>query len=123
MASRGELDGARISVRRIRSAVGGTGQAAGNAGSPESSRAARAEAEQRAAALGEQLTAREDRVSRRELRAPMDGIVEPRAAQYGGGVAKAGETIIELVPAEDTLLIAARVKPSKSPSSTPGRTG
>ncbi len=111
----GELDGARISVRRIRSAVGearAKQQETQARYESESSRE-RAEAEQRAAALGEQLTAREDRVSRRELRAPMDGIVNRVLLSTVGGVAKAGETIIELVPAEDTLLIAARVKPSE----------
>ena len=111
----GQLDGARIAVRRLRSAVGEARakqdetQARYQA---ESSRE-RAEAEQRAASLSEQLTGREDRVSRSELRAPMDGIVNRVLISTLGGVAKAGETIIELVPAEDTLLISARVKPSE----------
>ena len=55
----------------------------------ESSRE-RAEAEQRASSLSEQLTGREDRVSRSELRAPMDGIVNSGADQHPRRVAKAG---------------------------------
>ena len=80
----------------------------------------RAEAEQELSALTQQLTTREDRVTRRELRAPMDGVVNRVLISTVGGVAQPGETIIELVPVEDTLLISARVKPSEIAFIRPG---
>lgn len=64
------------------------------------------------ATLSEKLTAQQDRVDRRELRSPMDGVVNRLIISTEGGVAKPGETIMELVPVNDKLLIAARVKPS-----------
>jgi hypothetical protein len=81
----------------------------------------RNEAELRAAQLAEQLTGRNDKVARRELRAPMDGVVNRLLITTVGGVVKAGETIMEVVPAEDRLLINARVKPSDIAFLKPGQ--
>ena len=81
----------------------------------------RSEAELHAAQLGEQLTGRNDKVARRELRAPMDGVVNRLLITTVGGVVKAGETIMEVVPAEDRLLINARVKPSDIAFLKPGQ--
>lgn len=64
------------------------------------------------ATLTERLTAQKDRVDRRELRAPADGVVNRLIIATEGAVAKPGETIMELVPVNDTLVIAARVKPA-----------
>jgi len=72
----------------------------------------RADLEAKAGVVKEQITAQADRVKRRELRSPMDGIVNRLIISTAGAVAKPGETIMELVPVKDTLLIAARVKPS-----------
>ncbi|MBT9499110.1 MAG: HlyD family efflux transporter periplasmic adaptor subunit, partial [Zoogloea sp.] len=69
-------------------------------------------AELKAATLTEQLTGRNDRVARRELRAPMDGVVNRVLVTTVGGVVKAGESIMEVVPADGRLLITAKVKPS-----------
>ena len=60
-------------------------------------------------------------VARRELRAPMDGVVNRLLITTVGGVVKAGETIIEVVPAEDRLLINARVKPADIAFLKPGQ--
>lgn len=64
------------------------------------------------ATISERITAQKDRVDRRELRAPVDGVINRLIISTEGGVAKPGETIMELVPVNDSLLIAARVKPS-----------
>jgi multidrug resistance efflux pump len=66
----------------------------------------------RAATVRQQLTSRNDKVARRDLHASMDGTVNRVLLNTVGGVVKAGETIMEVVPAEDKLLIAARVKPT-----------
>ena len=81
----------------------------------------RSEAELRAAQLGEQLTGRNDRVARRAMRAPLDGVVNRLLVTTVGGVVKAGETIMEVVPADERLLITARVKPSDIAFLKPGQ--
>jgi adhesin transport system membrane fusion protein len=80
----------------------------------------RVELEAKAGVVKEQITAQADRVKRRELRSPMDGIVNRLMISTEGAIAKPGETIMELVPVQDTLLIAARVKPSDIAFIRPG---
>lgn len=70
------------------------------------------ELELRAATLTEQLAGRSDKVARRELRAPLDGVVNRLLVNTLGGVVKPGESIMEVIPADDRLLVAARVKPA-----------
>ncbi len=53
-----------------------------------------------------------DRVERTDVRAPMRGTIKRIMLNTPGGVVKPGETIIELVPLDDTLLIEARIKPT-----------
>lgn len=62
--------------------------------------------------LSQRMTAEEDKVSRRALRSPMDGIVNRLLVNTQGGVAKPGETLMEIIPVEDELLISAQVKPT-----------
>ena len=110
----GDLDAARTSIPRLESAIGeGRSRAAEvlSHARAESSRE-RSKLEAEAATLNAKLTGSNDRVARRELRSPMDGIVNRLLINTVGGVAKPGETIMELVPVQDTLLITARVKPS-----------
>jgi adhesin transport system membrane fusion protein len=73
------------------------------------------------ATLTEKLTAQQDRVNRRELRSPMDGVVNRLIISTEGGIAKPGETIMELVPANDAPLVAARVKPADIAFIHPGQ--
>ncbi|MFO1320248.1 MAG: HlyD family type I secretion periplasmic adaptor subunit [Burkholderiales bacterium] len=63
------------------------------------------------AALSQKMTGDEDKVSRHAIRAPMEGIVNRMMLTTEGGVAKPGETLMEIIPVEDELLIAAQVKP------------
>ncbi|MCB1962070.1 MAG: HlyD family type I secretion periplasmic adaptor subunit [Rhodocyclaceae bacterium] len=118
----GELAGARIAVRRLQAGVDEAESRLRETDARYQAEASRerAEAEQELSALTQQLTTREDRVTRRELRAPMDGVVNRVLISTVGGVAQPGETIIELVPVEDTLLISARVKPSEIAFIRPG---
>lgn len=62
--------------------------------------------------LHEALAAGEDRVTRTDIRAPMRGTVKRINHNTIGGVIRPGETIIELVPLDDTLLIEARIRPA-----------
>ena len=119
----GDLDAARTSIPRLESAIAeGRSRAAEvlSHARAESSRE-RSKLEAEAATLNAKLTGSNDRVARRELRSPMDGIVNRLLISTVGGVAKAGETIMELVPVQDTLLITARVKPSDIAFIRPGQ--
>ncbi len=67
-------------------------------------RAKRAEAE-------EQYKKALDRVSRTVIRAPSAGIVLNLRFKTAGGVIKAGEPILDMVPTDDTLLVDGRILP------------
>ncbi|MFN3960366.1 MAG: HlyD family type I secretion periplasmic adaptor subunit [Parvularculaceae bacterium] len=53
-----------------------------------------------------------DRAGRTAVRAPIDGVVHRVLVQTVGGVVQPGETIVEVVPAGDTPLVEAKVKPA-----------
>lgn len=61
----------------------------------------------------EELTQRvrkfEDNLSRTTLRAPVDGIVKTLHVVSVGGVVKAGEQVVDIVPADDKLVIEAQL--------------
>ncbi len=119
----GELESARINVPRVQAALD---EAHSRLAELEARHRAegsreRVEMEAKAGVLHEQITAQVDRVKRRELRSPMDGIVNRLIISTEGAVAKAGETIMELVPVQDSLLIAARVRPSDIAFIRPGQ--
>ncbi len=65
----------------------------------------------RMASLSEQMRARQDRVVRTVVRAPLRGIVKSVNFNTVGGVVQPGEDIVEVVPIEDTLLVEAKVNP------------
>ena len=122
-SQKGELETTRIAIGRIQAAVAEAQARLSETRArflTETSKE-KSEAELRAAQLAEQLTGRNDKVARRELRAPMDGVVNRLLINTVGGVVKAGETIMEIVPAEDRLLINARVKPADIAFLKPGQ--
>lgn len=69
----------------------------------------------------ETLSAGGDRVTRTELRSPVRGSVKRIAVTTLGGVVKPGESIMEIVPLDDTLLVEARVRPSDVAFLRPGQ--
>ena len=111
---KGELETTRITIGRIQAAVAEAQARLTETRSRFQTETSKEknEAELKAATLTEQLTGRNDRVARRELRAPMDGVVNRVLVTTVGGVVKAGESIMEVVPADGRLLITAKVKPS-----------
>lgn len=64
------------------------------------------------AAMGRELPALQDRVTRTELRAPISGTVNRVLINTVGGVVKPGEPLVEIVPSDDTLVVEARVAPA-----------
>lgn len=72
------------------------------------------------ATLAERLSALEDELSRVEIRAPADGIIVGLKVHTIGGVIRAGEPILDLVPENDTLIIEARIQPHLIEKVAPG---
>lgn len=64
------------------------------------------------ARLGESLKSIGDRVSRAEIRAPSDGVVNRIALKTIGGVIEPAQQLVEIVPVDEKLKIIARVMPS-----------
>ncbi len=62
--------------------------------------------------LLERKVAADDQLKRIEVRAPIGGFVHQMAFHTVGGVIQAGETIMQIVPAKDLLLIEARLDPA-----------
>ena len=62
--------------------------------------------------IGQTNTALSDRVKRTLVRSPVDGTVKQLLINTIGGVVQPGMDIVEIVPAQDTLLIEAKIKPS-----------
>jgi membrane fusion protein, adhesin transport system len=62
-------------------------------------------------AMEQGMPALEDRVERTELKAPVRGIVNRVFVNTLGGVAKPGDPLVELVPADDPLVVEAMVNP------------
>ncbi|MNS16510.1 Type I secretion system membrane fusion protein PrsE [compost metagenome] len=61
--------------------------------------------------LEQQLRTHTDRLSRREVRSPVNGVVKKLRMNTIGEVVRPGESILEIVPSEDTLIVEAKVSP------------
>lgn len=57
-------------------------------------------------------TALSDQVNRTDVRSPVDGIVQKLHVHTKGGVIRPGDDIVEIVPTNDKLLLAVKIKPS-----------
>ena len=114
LGQKSELDALQQSLPRL-----AAGLSEAQAGAAEADARARAqwgtqrsEFETKAAMLASTLSGREDRVARREVVSPTDGIVNRVLVPTLGGVAAPGKAILEVVPDEENLLMTVRVKPS-----------
>jgi adhesin transport system membrane fusion protein len=72
-------------------------------------------------ALYEGLRAQEDRVTRRDVRSPVHGVVKQLKVHTIGGVIQPGADLVEIVPVDDQLLVEARVSPSDIAFIRPGQ--
>lgn len=73
------------------------------------------------AELQSRLPALAQRVTRTDLRAPVRGIVNRVHLTTIGGVAQAGQPLVEIVPLDDTLLVEAYIRPSDIAFLYPGQ--
>ncbi len=119
----GDIDALRLAIPRIR-------QAANEA----SRRIEQRRAEVKAQALDEKnrhrgelkslqeiMSAGEDRVTRTDVRSPVRGTIKQINLNTLGGVVRPGESILEIVPLDDTLLIEARIRPADIAFLHPGQ--
>lgn len=112
-----ELDGraevATVSIRRVGSAIDEL-QARRNTLARQFRAEALAELNRTVSELGalkQSMPALEDRVARTEIRAPMNGVINRLFVNTTGGIVKPGEPIVEVVPADDDLVVEALVLP------------
>lgn len=73
------------------------------------------------ASAQQQLRGATDRVSRTEVRSPVDGVVNAIDVTTIGAVVTAGSRIMDIVPKSDFLLVEARLKPSDVAFVIPGQ--
>lgn len=73
------------------------------------------------ASITEALKAQQDRVTRREVRSPVHGIVKQLKVHTVGGVVQPGADLLEIVPVDDQLLVEARVSPTDIAFIRPGQ--
>lgn len=71
--------------------------------------------------LQETIAAGKDRVTRTDVRSPVHGTIKQIYINTIGGVIRPGESITEVVPLDDTLLIQARIRPADIAFLHPGQ--
>ncbi|MGH1376025.1 MAG: HlyD family type I secretion periplasmic adaptor subunit [Alphaproteobacteria bacterium] len=71
--------------------------------------------------IRERLTGLEERKGRKEIRSPVTGTIQELTVNTIGGVVRAGEDLIKIVPKDDQLIVEARVKPSDRAFIYPGQ--
>ncbi len=110
---KGDLQAAKLSVPRIKSSINEIERKKSET-SLEFQNRAKKELNKTVAEmsrLNEAQTSLKDKVSRTLVRAPTDGTVKRLLINTVSGVVKPGMDILEIVPAEDSLLIEAKIKP------------
>ncbi len=71
-----------------------------------------ADFETKAGALASTIAGGEDKFSRRDLVAPVDGVVNRILVNTRAGVVAPGKAVLEIVPSESDIMLTVRVKPS-----------
>lgn len=71
--------------------------------------------------LEETMKAHEDRLARRDVRSPVNGIVKKLFVTTAGEVIRPGESLLEIVPTDDELVVEARFSPKDIAFIHPGQ--
>lgn len=74
-------------------------------------------------AARESLLVAADRADRSEMRAPINGVVNRVLISTEGGTVKPGESVVEIVPADSTIVVEANVQPADIGFIGVGQTG
>jgi len=114
MAQKTELESLRQSLPRLQAGLAEAQAAAAEADARARAQwgAQRSEYETKVAALASTLSGQQDKVDRREMLSPVDGVVNRVLLPTLGGVAPPAKPILEIVPDEAQLLMNARVRPA-----------
>lgn len=119
---KGDLDATQLAIPRANSALKEAqsklqeSEATFRADAQEELTSVRAKLDQ----LTEASVSLEDKVSRTQVRSPVNGIVKQLQINTVGGVIKPGMNLMEIVPIEDSLLIEAKVRPENIGFIQPG---
>ncbi len=109
----GRVESARIAIPRLEAAIeevrGKKDQTIRQFRSDASSELGKIMVELRSAEMA--MPALVDKVERTDIRAPVKGVINRLLVTTIGGVVRPGETIAEIVPADDQLVIEAHIKP------------
>ena len=118
-----ELNGLKSSLPRTQSAV-----EEAKARMEEINQTAKTEAQIELAAritelneIRERLSGLQERKGRKEIKSPVGGTIQELAINTIGGVVRAGEDIIKIVPKDDQLIVEAKIKPSDRAFIYPGQ--
>ncbi len=118
-----ELNGLKASLPRAQSAIDEV-----KARLNEITKSSQAEAQQELAAkltelneIKERLSGLKERKGRKEMKSPVDGTIQELTVNTVGGVVRAGEDLIKIVPKDDQLIVEAKVKPSDRAFIYPGQ--
>lgn len=120
---RTELNGLRAALPRARAAVEEARARLSDATTQmrASAQAELAQTQIELQTIGQTLGGLEDRKNRTDIRSPVDGIVKDLKMNTVGGVVKPGDDVVEIVPADDQLLVEARVRPADIAFIYPGQ--
>ena len=109
----GDLESARLSVPRLKSALQASQQREQEINLNFRQKAMQDQKDNslRLAQLEETLTAQRDRVNRTMVRSPVDGTVKKINFNTLGGVVQPGMELMEVVPLQDQLLVEVQIRP------------
>ncbi|MDR0483729.1 MAG: HlyD family type I secretion periplasmic adaptor subunit [Alphaproteobacteria bacterium] len=71
--------------------------------------------------LKEQISANRDRVLRTDIASPVDGVIKTMYYNTIGGVIRPGDTVSDIIPSNEVLVIEARVQPQDRARIWPGQ--
>jgi len=119
----GDIDALRLAIPRIRQAANEASRRIEQRRAEVMTQALDEKTSRRGElkSLQEIMSAGEDRVTRTDVRSPVRGTVKQINLNTLGGVVRPGESILEIVPLDDTLLIEARIRPADIAFLHPGQ--
>ncbi|WP_317202686.1 HlyD family type I secretion periplasmic adaptor subunit [Janthinobacterium sp.] len=114
LQQRTELEGLRSSLPRLDATLAEAQASASETDARMRAQwgAQRSEYETKAGALASTVAGQQDQVTRRDITAPVDGVVNRVLVPTVGGVAAPGKAILEIVPADSEVVISVHVKPA-----------
>lgn len=121
--NRGERDQANAAIERLEAAVEESESQLRELGAERRSqwRNDLSDTLSEIAALDEGSSGLENRVQLADIRSPVKGVVQTLHITTIGGVAQAGQEVVDIIPTDDRLLVEARIAPQDIAFLTPGQ--